>query len=61
MKKAFSYLVLIVGIVGISGLFLQTNADSRDLLKKSYEKVFDYDYATDKEADDLFEGGVQIG
>lgn len=53
--------MLIVGVIGLSGFFLDTHADSRDLLKKSYEKVFDYDYATDKEADDLFEGGVQIG
>lgn len=60
MKNALFVSLIIMFFWGLWWAFIGVHADSRDLLKKSYEKVFDYDYATDKEADDLFEGGVQI-
>ena len=61
--KTLSFWIITIScaFLAIFWLLPKTYADSRDLLKKSYEQVFNYDYATDKEATDLFEWGVQIG
>lgn len=37
-----------------------TAQSQRDLLRQSYDRVFDYDYALDKEARDMFGWWIQI-